>query len=368
VPPATTVDLPLWRALGLAPLVSGLTGSGGWLVAATSTAVLLAALMLGMRARPAVVAALVAVWAVSSLGAWAVADYPLLGLWPPALLLPAVLAQSGLGILAARWLADSLGAYAFGLRQLATVAASVVLLLGLGGGMLRVASGPWDGLRRDPELLPAFVSADAERVGPYRVVQLEESEGIVRWDVTDAQGPAMLAFGTVPAADMSALLDGAIGATVSGVDPSGGAALGRGNVRYVVIAEGAASPQLVAAINRQPALEPLPAGDVRVWRVLAWLPRASVLPADRAAALQELGDPGDTRPFEADRLERTRPDRFAGENPRPEGGLLVVSEGSPGDWRGLADARQPLERVDLGDIVGFTVSRGPSGSPSGARG
>jgi hypothetical protein len=269
-----------------------------------------------------------------------------------------VLARAGLGILAARWLADSLGAYAFGFRQLTTVVVSVVLVVGLLGGVLRIAAGPIEGLRRDPTLLPAFVAAEPARVGPYRVVLLEETEGIVRWDVTEATGPAMLGFGTVPDAFMSALLDDAIGATVSGADPSGGTDLGLANVRYLVIAEGAASPGLVSAINRQPELEPLPAGDVRVWRVRSWVPRAVAFDPARAQALQELGTPGDTRPIEEDGLRRVRPGRYAGPVDATDGGLLVLSEGSAGGWRAVADGERVLTPVDLGSVQGFALEPG----------
>jgi GT2 family glycosyltransferase len=357
VAPAPAIDLPFWRALALTPaVISDVVGIGAALVVATSAAVVLAALMLGLRVRPGAVTALLAVWAASALAAWVVAAYPWAGLWAPALLVPGVLARAGLGILAARWLADSLGAYAFGLRQVTTVVVSVVLLVGLTGGVLRIAGGPYEGLRRDPTLLPAFVAAEPARIGPYRVVLLEQSEGIVRWDVTSATGPTMLTFGTVPDADMSALIDSAIGSAVGGVDPSGGADLGLANVRYVVIAEGAASQALIASINRQPGLEPLPAGGVRVWQVRSWLPRAVVLPPDRAAALLEVGDPGDTRAIEIEGLVRSRAGRYTGPG-REEGGLLALSEGAGADWRGTSTSGA-LEAVPVEGINAFRVEPG----------
>lgn len=359
VPPATAVDLPLWRALGIVPqALPGLGGPAAWVVAATSAAVVLAALLLGLRVRPAVVSGLVAVWVVASLAAWGLADYPLLGLWPYAPLVLAALAQAGLGILAARWLADSLGAYAFGARQVATVLATGLLVVGLAGGVLRIASGPWDGLRRDPELLPAFIGADAQLVGPYRVVLIEESEGIVRWDVTGSAGPQMLGFGTVPDPGLIGLLDTAIGDTVGGADPTGALRLGIANVRYVVIAEGAASPELVAAIDRQPGLEPHPTGGVEVWRVRTWLPRAGVLGPGPAAALLA-GELVDTRGVEEGRLVRSRAGRFEGPNPHVEGGLLVVSEGSGSSWRASGDGRQ-LAPAPLEGVHAFTVEPGIS--------
>lgn len=358
VPPAARVDLPLWRALGLAPqLLSDGMFTSGWLVTATSAAVVAAALLLGLRARPLAVAALLAVWTAAAIAAWAAAAYPVIGLWAPALLLPGVLAKAGLGILAARWLADSLGAYAFGLRQLATVVVSAVLLVGLLGGVARIATGPFDGLRRDPELLPAFVSADTQRVGPYRVVQLRQSEGIVRWDVTEAEGPAMVSFGTIPDRELTALLDEALGAVVGGVDPSGGVDLGLANVRYLVIPEGGAMPDLVAAINRQPGLEPLPAGEVHVWRTRSWLPRAVVLPPGPAEALEAIDDPGDISGLEEQGLQRVARGRYSGPVGQPDGGLLVVSEGADGRWHASADGRA-LEGVPLHGLEAFRVEPG----------
>lgn len=355
----------LWRALGTVPAVlPGLDGPAAWLVAATSASVALAAVVLGLRARPAAVSGLLLVWTLAALAAWSLGRLPLLpggalgglaGVWAPAVLLPAVVAQAGLGVLAARWASDGLGAYAFGARQVITAAIAIVLLAGLGGGIVRVASGPWSGLVRQPEVVPAFVGADIERVGPYRVLLLAAGgDGRVSWDVTTATGPRMTGFGAVPSRALVRTLDEAVGTLVSGVDPQGGAVLGVANVRYVVVPASAESRALAVPLDRQPLLEPLPAGQARVYRVRTWLPRAAVVPGPVGATLAQTGSPGDVVAVEEDRLERRDVDRWVETAPPPEGGLLILGEGRDARWR--ASGREgPLERVDVPGVNAFAV-------------
>jgi GT2 family glycosyltransferase len=364
--------LPLWQALALAPGSSAALGPlGAPVVVALSLAIVLAAVWLGLRVRPLAVAALLAVWAASSLAAWAVATLPAAGavamrlglpgaeLWVPALLLPAALAQAGLGILAGRWLVGRRADRPSGVRRAAPVLVSLVVLVGLLGGVLHIASGPVEGVRRDAALLPAFVTAESERVGPYRVVVIEETDGVVRWDVTADAGPSMLGYGAAANPSLELLLQQAIGVTVSGGDPSGGRDLGLANVRYLVIAQGAASLDLIATINRQPELEPLPADGTLVWRVRPWLPRAVALPPARAQQLVETGDPGDTADLEEDGLARDEAGRYSGAIPTDAaGGLLVLSEGADVDWRAVADRRRVLTPVELGAVQAFALDDG----------
>lgn len=349
---ATVEPLPLWRALAVAPaLLPQLDAWWGWVVAALAGVVALAALLLGLRRQPVALGGLVLGWVAFSLAAWGLSTAPELGLWPPLLLLPAALAQAGLGVLAARWLAGALRDYAFGFRQVVMGLLLVVLGIGVGTAAWQVANDPWHALHRDPELLPAFVTAEQDRVGPYRVVVLHaDPDGSVRWDVTAAAGPSMHEYGTVPDERMLAHLEQAVAGLASGADPGAGPALGIANVRYVVVPASGATQDLVSAVDQQPGVEPVPAGDRRVWRVRTWLPRATVMPPVRGHELLSGGDPGDLGAFEETGLRAVRPGRYAGSNPISSGGVLVLSEGADDAWRAAGDGRT-LERAPTEDTL-----------------
>lgn len=359
--PMPLEELPLWRALAAAPeVLPAFAGAGGIRSAVTAAAVLVVGVLLGLRARPVAVAGLVAVTAASAVTAWGATRVDAGWVWTPALLLPAALALAGLGVIAARTLAGELRAHAFGARQLAVVVAAGLLTVGIAGGVLRLASGPWTGLTREPQLVPAFVAADEPRVGPYRILLLGVEDGAVGWDLAAARGPSMVDFGTRADRDLIELLDDAVGAAVGGADLRAGAQLGMANVRYVVVADETGAEDLVEALSRQPALEPLPSGGGRVFQVVSWLPRAVVLPPARGEALLATGDPGTTAALEEEGLVQVRREVYLGGGPAEDGGLLVVTEASSPRWRASADGRG-LERREVVGVNAFTV---PPGSQS----
>jgi GT2 family glycosyltransferase len=351
--PAPLEQLPLWRALGVVPeTLPAFAGGTGAVLAVMTLAVAVAALMLGLRARPGIVAGLVATVVVSGLAAWGAARLRIDFAWLPAMLLPAVLAQAGLGVVAARWLVMGLREYAFGLRQLTTVLSALVLLVALTGSVLRLLDGPWVGLERDPELIPAFVTADGDRVGPYRIVVIREQGGVVGWEVVGATGPRMTRFGTIQDRNVLATIDGAVAGAAGGGDPRAVDVLGLVNVRYVVVA-GDSDP-VAAALARQPTLEPLPAGGADVYRVATWLPRAVVLPPAQADALVQTGGPGPTAALAEQGLRRVRAGLYEGSSPQAEEGLLILAEGTDPRWRAFSGPRQ-LERVPVAGVNAFAV-------------
>jgi GT2 family glycosyltransferase len=350
--PPTGVDarpFALWRALTLVPpVLPGLEGIPGLLAAAVPVAVVALALLLGLRQRPAAVAGLVAVAVLAAVATWLAAAATLRWLWAPALLLPAALAVAALGVIAARWLSSALRAYAFGARQLAVVVSVVVVALGLAGAGVRVAGAPWTRLARDPGQLPAFVTADESRVGPYRVLLVRDDGTQVSWDVTGSTGPTMRDFGATSSVQLLDFLGDTVADAVGGADLQAGQRLGLANVRYVVVAPDGVTAELVAALARQPALEPVPAGGGRVYRVRTWLPRAVVLPPDRADALLAGGDLGDTGDLEEQGLDRISAGRYAGPARGP--GLVVVSEADSDLWRVAAPR---AERVAVPGVNAF---------------
>lgn len=352
-------ELPLWRAVTAAPeLGPTLAGLAGARAALTTVAIVAIGLLVGMRTRPGSVAALVSTGAAAGLLAWAAARLDVGWLWAPSLLVPGALAFAGLAVITARTLGGGLGSYAFGTRQLGVAVAGVALAVGLAGAAFGLAAGPWQQLARDPLLVPQFVTADAPRVGPYRVLLLTVADDAIAWDLMPADGPSMVDFGTRAGGSLLDLVDRAVAGAVGGADLRAGARLGVANVRYVVVSGAPGSAAVVDALGRQPALEPLPSGGGRVFQVTSWLPRAVVVPPERGAALLANGDPGATRPLEEQGLTRLRRHVYTSGDPVPGGGVLVASEDESPRWRATAGG-EPLERVELEGVNAFTVPPDP---------
>jgi GT2 family glycosyltransferase len=348
--------LPLWRALATAPqIVPGLSGVAGVLVAASAAGLVLAAAILGMAARPAAVTGLVAALAGSAFAAWGVVRLGGSSVWAPGLLLPAALALAGLGVVAAHYLAGGLHQHAFGLRQVGVLLGAGMLALGLAGGLARLAGGPWDALALDAPVVPPFVAAEESEVGAFRVLLLEEHDGVVWWDVTDADGPDMVAFGTTSSRELLEAMDEAVGAAAGGGDLRAGDRLGLLNVRYVILQDEDPEPGLVAALTRQPALEPLPSGGGRIFRVDTWLPRAALLPAERAERLTTAGELGPSPAVEP--LERIAPGRYRHGETVVGDHVLLVSEAESPIWR-ASSLQGRLQRVELPPVNAFAVPDG----------
>lgn len=340
-----SVALPLWRALTLSPPV--LPNAGGPVlvtVAAVATvlAVVVGALVLGLRARPVVVLGFAAAWIAAALLAWLVARLELPGVWSPGFLLPAALSVAGLATIAARWAGRSLVDYDFGQRQLAVVASLAIAALGIGTQVVGLASGPFEGLRRAPELLPLFVTSETERVGPYRVLILRPAEDGISYEVVRGVGPRMTDAGVVADARLQATLADDVSRVLGGVDPRAAARLGVLGVRYVVVDGDPVGVE--AALDEQPSLRPVPSGEGRVYLVETWLPQAVVLPQEVGEELFATSDPGPTAAYEEAGLARVGRDAFAGGRIPPEGGLLVVSEATSPEWHARS-ATEQLERV-----------------------
>jgi len=339
---APVAELPAWRALALVPaVVPSAVGPTGIVTIALAVAVVVLALLLGLRLRPLPVAALAAVLVASSAAAWGAGLAGASPLWAPGLLLGGSLALGGLAVVAARTVGPALRSRAFGLSQLAVVVGAVVLVGGLGVGIAGVAASPWDGLDREAELLPPFVGADDERVGPYRVLLIDVADGALEWEVTGPAGPSILAFGAIPGPEVTAFLEDGLAEMAAG-DPDAGAALGAASVRYVVLT-GEARSELDGALLRQPDLEPLAAGAGRVLANRAWLPRAAVLPSEPAERVLEPGSPGDLTAWEEGGMRSTGVDRYEGVA-GGDGLLLLAEAGDP--WEATTRDGGALERVE----------------------
>ena len=368
----STVELPLWRALLTVPqTLPGLDGWGALVPAITVAAVVGAGLLTGLRARPMVAVGLLSMVVTSASAAWLVArsGLPVVPMafttgapWPPALLLPAALAVAGLGVVGARSL-RGLRNVAFGLRQLLVLLSAVIVAVGLLAGVARMAAGAYPALTRDADLVPAFVAADVDRVGPYRVVLLTVADdGAVLWDVVGAGGPSMTGYGTLRSPELLDFLGNAIEAAVGAADPAAGSKLGVAGVRYVVVAAAgspagglagsaadAESPtalqDLTGRLDQQAGLEPEPSGGAHVYRVTDWLPRAALLTPAQTRGLMETGEPGAVEPDQT--LSRHRRGVYRGRLASPEGGTLILTEAQSARWEASRDGTA-LARADLG--------------------
>lgn len=359
---APPIVLPLWRALALAPVpIEGFGGVAAVLAALLPVGILVLALLLGLRHRPGAVAALIAVHAASALAAWLLARGGARIMWPPALLIPGALAAAGLAVVSARWVLPGLRAVAFGVRQVVVVIATVAVAVGLLEVGLRLGGGPWDGLARDVAVVPPFVAADEPRVGPYRVLLLADRGGEVAWDLIAAGGRSMVEYGTVPAAALLSAVEDAVGAAAGGADVAAGDRLGLVGVRYVVVRSDGATDALRGALARQPALEPVPSGEGRVYRVRSWLPRAVVLPQATADALRGSATLGDATALEERGLTRLSPSRYAGAATEP--GLLVLGEAPSSSWRATAGGAA-LQRAELPAAVSRGINAFELASPA----
>jgi hypothetical protein len=368
--PSAGRDLPVWRALVGQPAgVEGLDGLLAVLLLCLPAAVLLGALFVGLRARPLVTGALVLLVVASGVAAWAAvrADVPLLD--ATALLLPGALATAVLAVVAARWSAETLTASDFGLSQVGTAVAGILLVVGLVAGLGLLAGGPWGGLAADPQLVPAFIGADDERVGPYRVLLLaaDADGGPVTWEVTGEDGPTALDLGAVRDPGLTGVVQDAVTRIDAGADTSAAAVLGVLNVRYVVLVDPA--DRLRAALSRQADLEPLPSEAAVTYRVRTWLPRAAVVPQPAADRLLATGDPGPTdalvaegAPLQAGALRPAGPGRYVGGEGGAADGVLVVSEAATPAWRAAAGGVELVQVEDAGPVTAFALPEGGLGA------
>jgi hypothetical protein len=265
-------------------------------------------------------------------------------LWTPALLLPAALALAGLGVVAGRWLPRVLRETTAGLRQVALMGSVALLGAGLVIGTVRLGTGPYEGLSRHHALLPAFITADEPLVGPYRILLVDQAEdGAVTFEATSASGVSMAQSGTVPSQSVVDSLTTTLETMVGNTDPSAATGLGVLGVRYVVLGPDVGD-ELVASLDRQRGLSPIPTGDGRAYRVTTWLPRASVLPSATGEQLLVTGGTGEVANAEQLGLQRLSQDRYRGAVPQPEGGMLVLGEAPSSRWSATGDGRE-LERV-----------------------
>ena len=340
------MTLPMWEALvAYVPLMPGVGGVAGWIWIAAAAAVVLAALVFGLPNRPGTVLLLLGTM-VAFAGAAALlsrqgATMGPQTLWPVTVALPSMLALAGLAVTAARSAPEVLRRHGFGLRHVIAATVGVTVVAGA-TAMLTTAVrlGEWPQVHRDPQTVPLFVEADAQRLGDYRVLLLQGDETQMNWDVTEPDGPKMTAFGAGTSREMHQALDDVVAGLLAGDRRAAGRA-GVLNVRYVVLRDNATRDAVAPALADLAAVEPLAAGGGSVYEFRTWLPRAAVISEDTLD--QALAG----RPLPADAIEQTAlegvaVDRYLG-GPT-QGGIVLLSEATDTSWSAAADGR-PLESI-----------------------
>jgi GT2 family glycosyltransferase len=345
---------PFWRWLLLAPELVGFPGilAGAGLLAAG-----LLGLVFGTPRRPFVVAGLWAAALAGMYGAWVLGRSGVdAWAWAGLPLLLTAMALAGLLAVAFSSAGAQLGEHDFGWRQVASVVTGLVVAAGMAGATIAVARAPWDAYALADTPLPAFIPAEEEAVGPFRVLVLADDGGTVSWDLTGPAGPTMASFGVRPPALAVDAVQGVVDDVLGGSDPGAAGRLGLANVRYVVVPEEGRSRTLETALAEQIGLEPTPVVSGRLFRVAGWAPRVAVVDRTTARAVERLGElpsGAEVRP-----LLRDDPTRYEATDAAPDGGSVLVAEVAEGGWEAAADGVPiPVER--LGPQLRFGLS-GPA--------
>jgi GT2 family glycosyltransferase len=341
----------LWRWMLLAPQIPGAPGP---LVGVGFVLAGLLGLALGLRHQPRLVVGLWLAALLGSVGGWAAGRVGLLP-WPGLPLLVAAAAYAGLLAVAFASAEAALARHDFGWRHLAAGATAAAVLFSLGTVGATLLTGPWEDYAVGDAPLPSFVTTAAEDEG-FRALVLADDGDAGVWEVVDGAGPSMAAYGLEEPAPLLGSLDGVVSAMLAGTDPGAAGRLGAFNIRYVVVPDDGVSERLDAALRGQLALEPRPVAEGRVLAISTWLPHASVVPTDAAAAIDRRGElPEDVlvQPLTPDG------DRISGEVEQP--GQLLVAEHADDRWRASVGG-QPMElgATDWGATIEGTVGEADS--------
>lgn len=340
----------LWQWLALSPELAGFPGliaGAGFVLAG------LLGLAIGVGRAPGIV---IALWLVALLGAaggWWLGRIEAV-MWPGLPLLLTAAAFAALFALAFASAESQLGRFGFGWRQVAAlVTAGAVVVSVIAVATEHVRSG-LEAYAFDDPALPAFIGTSAE-VEPFRVLVLADQPDGVSWEVVDGTGPSMTSLG-VPHSPALDLVDRIVVDAISQRDPWATAQLGLLNVRYVVVPDAGTSPELDRALRAQAALEPRPVTTGRIYSVVGWVPRASVVMPTMAWRLAERGY--DDGRIDATSLSRDLPGRYQGL--APGRGAVLLAEVDDGLWQAQADGvlLEQMEMVKTGTLAFRPVESG----------
>jgi GT2 family glycosyltransferase len=334
-----------WPGLAAVLLHPGDTGlpplwlSAGLLLAA------MGAILRADRRRPAVLAWVVALAAIA--GAVAVGRLRLdatigpepVVVWPGVALVLAGGALVVAAVTGAEGLRTRIATTSFGWRQPAAALALVVALVGTVGlaGWWAVAGAERPLTRREPGLLPAFVSADAARGSKPRTVVLQQRpDGRLSYAVLRRSSPRLgdPELAQVERRPAERALRVVVADLASGRGGDAAARLVPFGVRYVLLVP-PADPALARAVDAVPGVVRLGRQHGAVlWRLEPRVARARIVPAD-APVSDETGSPPPARVVRAgdETVDARVP---AGDGPR----LLVLADPADPGWEATLDGER----------------------------
>ncbi len=351
--PQVTAPQPFWRLVLLVPDLAGfpiLLAGGGYLAAGVL------GLALGLRTRTGAVVGLwgagvsgaLLSWLLGRAGAEAAA-------WQGLPLVLAAAAFSALLAVAFSEAGSALGRYSFGWRHLL----AGVSVLATGAGLVvmlgHVANDPWGAYAIDEPSLPAFIGAERDAVGDFRVLVLSAAGGDLRWDLTGPSGPTMLRFGHPLPTTLARRVDQDLTDMMGGSDPGAAARLGLASVRWIVVPERGISPELDQALGQQLDLEPQPVSHGRVYRVEGWLPKgAAVRPDVLDSVVNQRALPPESRVDALSVVDGV----LTWDQPRE--GAVLLAEAAEGRWVATVDGAE----VEVRPIEGLVRVDVPAGAQS----
>lgn len=350
-PGATWSAAPFLRWLVLSP---GLPGFPSTLVGLAYVAVGLFALLVAAHRVRLAVGVLWSIVLLAALVGWRLGRVAgPVGVGPVPVLLVGAAAYAGLLAAAVGAARQYLARHAFGWRQVGAAFLAVVISVGMIGAVAHLLDDPWDAFDVGAPALPGFLTVGDAASGPYRVLVLSHDQDHVRWDVTGADGPTMVEFGTARSVALAETVGETVEATMARSDPSAAARLGLANFRFVYVPEGGRSPDLEAALGDQFDLEPQAVERGLVFQVNHWVPRVVFVGQQSTLALVGRGElPAGSQPRE---FARIADDAYGGA--APGRGSILLGEPVVAGWTAVADGR-PLDASALNGLVRFSVPAG----------
>ena len=263
---------------------------------------------------------------------------------------------------------------AFGTPQIVAAVTTVVLVLGVGGQVVRVLAGGWAvGEDRVAPAWPVVTSTEPEV--PFRVLWLAEDDGLpfpppggdpegvvaaggtnVAYGVTGRAGRSVLAIG-LPRDDVALdRVEAVLAAVLEGRVAHAGALLGPMGIRYVVAGEGRLPAPAARRLGEQVDLDLVQrAGGLAIYRNARAVPSAAVVPGEGAVAAarsRSLLAPADVSGATAARLQGG-PDALRGTVPEGGVSLLLVADRFDLRWRARSPTGEAAPFPAFGWGIGF---------------
>lgn len=361
----------------LAPGAASSGAPGSWPVAwFLPAAAMLAFSVVGAEQRGRAYRAVLAAVAGSFLAWGSAAGYlPAFLSNPPAYLVLAAVCEASLVGYGLATIMGGMERQAFGYRQVAAGALTVVLTAGLALQALDAGRGDWEiGPNRLPPAWPVVASSAP---GDFRVLWVGRIDGVpfpppggdpqgavdagaasLQYAVTNRGGVSALDAGRGAAGDGYRVLQSVLTEVLSGTTRHAGTLLAPLGIRFIVGAEGSLPGAAAARFDQQLDLDLVPAGGLVIYRNARALPAAGLVSDGaylRASESSNLLDLASLPPAAATPLRAT-PRGWTGVG-QGAGLVLLGDQFAPG-WRLTSGGRTTDGRRAFGWATGFPSPRG----------